>query len=75
MRVAAIKRSFAENTDHAGLWEMRGALIYETQAAVFVDFGPCSHWLPKSKIRVERGKGEALTVWLPEWLAKEKGLL
>lgn len=32
-------------------------------------------WLPKSQIEIEEGQGKACTVTLPEWLAKDKGLI
>lgn len=32
-------------------------------------------WLPKSQVEVEIIKGNQVTVTLPEWLAKDKGLL
>jgi len=31
-------------------------------------------WLPKSKIEIQRKSATEITVTLPEWLAKEKGL-
>src|SRR5690242_17143524 len=32
-------------------------------------------WLPKSQIEFEHGAGGAVTVTMPRWLAREKGLI
>ena len=32
-------------------------------------------WLPKSQVEIERGRGAMVTVTLPEWLARDKGLI
>lgn len=48
----------------------------ETKAAVLIFDGTRKAWLPKSQIEIEASGGSALVVvTLPEWLAREKGLL
>lgn len=32
-------------------------------------------WLPKSQIEYEKKSASTVVVWLPQWLAKEKGLV
>lgn len=62
-----------------------GTLVRETAAAILVDFGANNQqvWLPKSKIRYDDAPGNAgarlsgnlVIVTIPDWLAKEKGLI
>lgn len=50
----------------------------ETDKAWCVDVGGIADvWLPKSQCELERSRyfGQADTLTLPEWLAKEKGLI
>jgi hypothetical protein len=73
------------DTEYAGLYEIAGAVIRETEpgdakagAILFTD-GTRSEWLPKSRIRLLRddtvpAEGAAV-VFLPEWLAKKKGFI
>lgn len=54
------------------------ALHHETDKAVLVsDDGDRENavWLPKSKIEIEHKQGNTVEVTLPEWLAKDKGLI
>ncbi|MFA7175904.1 MAG: hypothetical protein WC114_01540 [Smithellaceae bacterium] len=47
-----------------------------TQKAVLVSDGAVEVWLPLSLIDIEPGnKYNQATITLPEWLAKEKGLI
>lgn len=47
---------------------------YETARAYLVHDGKQDHWLPKSQVEMhEEGKAHIFVV--PEWLAKEKGLI
>lgn len=50
----------------------------ETDLAVQVFDGKTTAWLPKSQIEIERpraGHKAPTIVTLPEWLAKDKGLI
>jgi len=49
-----------------------------TNAAVLVNDGTKEAWIPKSKIEDytdELETGHSITIFLPEWLALEKGLI
>lgn len=55
------------------LFEVHVEIKRETGRAILVDAGLEDEiWLPKSQIEIDDEKG---TVSIPEWLAKEKGLL
>jgi hypothetical protein len=49
-------------------------LKHETMKAYLVNDGANDVWLPKSMVEVD-GTGSNAIVTMPEWLAKEKGLL
>lgn len=57
----------------AGKWEITGRIVAETEKAILLEDGTSQQWLPKSKVHVEPLKDDLVTVYLPEWLAKEKG--
>jgi hypothetical protein len=46
-----------------------------TDKAILVDDGKVSVWLPLSQVEVEEYRDGTYTVTLPEWLAKDKGLI
>lgn len=46
----------------------------ETEKAWLIFDGTKEAWLPKSQAEIERA-GKAYTATMPEWLAKEKGLI
>jgi len=55
--------------------ELELELLRETPAAFLVTDGETECWLPKSQIRVVDREGKMLTVWVPEWLARNEGLI
>ena len=59
------------------LVDITALLLGETDKAIRIDGGhEAPVWLPKSQVEYERnGDGSTFTVTLPEWLAKEKGLI
>lgn len=63
-----------QDSPHAGLWQFDGAVVLErSKAVLFAPTGGKSEWLPRSKIRLVKGLGEHASVYLPDWLAREKG--
>ena len=48
---------------------------HETDKAILVDDGAKKVWLPKSQIEFESNGDGTSTVTLPEWLARDKGLI
>jgi hypothetical protein len=49
----------------------------ETQSAILIDSGDQECWLPKSLIDIDHlgeGSGSAI-VYVPEWLATDRGLV
>ncbi len=50
---------------------------HETDAALLVFDGKTEAWIPKSSVsdQSERDDGSIETIFIPEWLATEKGLL
>lgn len=46
-------------------------IIATTEKAIRIDDGKEKHWLPKSLVEDNRDG----TITLPEWLAKERGLI
>lgn len=62
----------------AGLWLVRGTIAMRTARAVlFVTAGGSRAWLPLSRVMIEDldGDGGQVEVALPDWLAREKGLI
>lgn len=59
--------------------ELAVTLVHESDRAVLVNDGDREAWLPKSQCEVEGGEypapGEAFTLYVAEWVAKEKGLI
>ncbi len=58
--------------------EIEVKVVGRTQAAVRVDFGGKEEvWIPKSQIEDYTGPSEdrATSIFIPEWLAKEKGMV
>ena len=50
-------------------------LKHETPKAWLVNDGAKDVWLPKSQCEVETGGGKSAICTLPEWLARDKGLI
>jgi hypothetical protein len=60
----------------AGKVEVAGVIIRQTRKAILLDEGGREPvWLPKSKIRIEPNTGGTSSVYMPTWLAKEKGII
>jgi len=57
------------------LVDISGELKAETAKAVLLFDGTREAWLPKSQIEIERRADGTVEVTLPEWLAKDKGLI
>lgn len=60
-----------------GYTYISGEVRYQTDRAILFYDGAKEVWLPKSQIEdpEEFAVGEAIDVLLPEWLAKDKGLI
>jgi hypothetical protein len=48
---------------------------HETHQAILVDDGDQQVWLPKSKIETDAVGDGTIIVRVPEWLAKDRGLI
>jgi hypothetical protein len=48
---------------------------HETERAVLINDGTQKIWLPKSVVEVDRAEGDRAVVYVPEWLANERGLI
>ena len=49
-----------------------------TKDAILINDGTRNMWIPRSEIRDELpklAKGDIVTITIPEWLAKKKGLI
>lgn len=58
------------------LIEIATILRHETDHAFLVDAGgPKPVWLPKSQVEQGDPDGNCTTFMMPEWLAREKGLI
>ena len=58
--------------------EIAVVITRETEKAYLVNFGaPELVWVPKSQINdyVEEDDGRISSIFIPEWLAKEKGMI
>lgn len=75
--MTGFRHSRDEDSDYAGLYEVAGEIARETPKAVLFHDGTKTEWLPKSRIKIVRdSKHEtAAVVFMPEWLAKQKGLV
>ena len=54
--------------------------IAETDRAILVSDGDVECWLPKSQIEIpedceDAEKGDMITIYIPDWLAKENELI
>ncbi|WP_165078855.1 MULTISPECIES: hypothetical protein [unclassified Desulfovibrio] len=56
------------------MWEIKGELVQETEDAILLIIDDDEYWLPKSQISYDGERGDVVTVSVPDWLAKEKGL-
>jgi hypothetical protein len=57
---------------------------HQTDGALLCDFGDSEIWIPKSQLLDEDGEkledpdfstGDEATIYIPEWLAEEKGVV
>lgn len=59
--------------------EVSVTMKHETDRAILVLDGDREVWLPKSQVSIEGDEfpepGESAELFVPEWLAKEKGLI
>jgi hypothetical protein len=63
-------------SDDDELFEFPFDFVRKTEKAILVSDGIGEDiWLPKSQIVIEHGAGDAITVKMPGWLARKKGLL
>lgn len=72
----AFKHALDGDTAEAGRWEVACQIVRETAKAIQVNDGAREYWLPRSKVTITmlNSQGAAI-VFLPEWLAKEKGII
>lgn len=58
-------------------YEISCQIVEERERAVWIDDGHQRVWLPKSQVEIERADlpNKLDVVVVPEWLAKEKGLI
>ena len=72
----AFKLAAGSDDPRAGLWQFTGAITRRTDKAVlFVTSGGAwKAWLPRKKIIIDETQA-GVEVSMPEWLAREKGLL
>jgi len=61
------------DTLDTGLCEVEGNILGETIKAVRFTDGGAPQWFPRSKIRIEQRRDGKVAIFLPEWLAREKG--
>ena len=60
------------------LVDIAGIVIERREKAVWLNDGTKKVWLPLSQVELDpedAGAGHAVSVAMPEWLAKEKGLI
>lgn len=58
--------------------EIACQLVHQTEKAYLIDAGGKDHiWIPRSMIEDEgeEPNGSLYSIFIPEWLAKEKGLI
>ncbi len=68
----AFRHASGLDTIEAGKWEVSGQIIRETAKGILFDDGSSQQWLPKSKVRVEPQRDGSVSVFMDDWLAKEK---
>lgn len=56
-------------------YEFTAYIDRETEHAYRIHDGDRYHWLPKSQVEVTKGLDRMAEFSVPEWLAKEKGLI
>ena len=59
---------------YAGLWIFEGTISSITMRAIRFVCGKRAVWLPRGKVHVDETR-TGVEVAMPEWLAREKGLL
>ena len=62
----------------SNLVDIAGIVIEIREKALWLNAGTTKAWLPLSQIEIDpedAGAGHSVTVAMPEWLAKEKGLI
>jgi S1 domain len=60
----------------AKLCDIAVQVKHETAKAYLVNDGAKDVWLPKSQVELDDSQGdEAAIVTMPEWLARDKGLI
>lgn len=62
----------------ADLVDVAGVVIERRDKAVWIDAGDRKVWLPLSQVELDpedASAGHKVVVAMPEWLAKEKGLI
>jgi hypothetical protein len=55
--------------------EITVEILRESERAIQVTDGDVTEWLPKSQLEYEGEAGQTVVVTMPEWLAKDKGLI
>lgn len=53
-------------------FEVAGRVVIDRPKAIYFDDGTVQQWLPKSKIKIHQNRDGTVSVFMPEWLAKEK---
>lgn len=66
----------AASGPHVGKVEVVGDLVPTSNPkSVRLKLGNRSVWLPRSQISIEYGDGMRVTVFMPKWLARERGIV
>lgn len=60
---------------HSTLSDITVQLVHETEKAWLVDDGSRKEWIPKSAGEMDLNKDGTYCLTIPEWLAKERGLI
>lgn len=63
---------------HSDLVDIAGIVIERREKALWLNAGTSKAWLPLSQIELDprdASAGHSVSVAMPEWLAKEKGLI
>jgi len=67
--------SMSERGGRSDLVDISCTVKNLTERAVLIDDGTRQVWLPLALVEVDHQPLKASTVTLPEWLAKERGLI